>query len=578
MTRGRTAFVSYLAISLLYFGVPVAAHPGRDWVGSGADPQIFVWSLAWWPHAIIHWQDPIVSHSVWPPVGLDLAWVSSIPGLALALAPVTLLAGPVVAYNVASILVPALAAWTAFLLCRHVSRSFWPSLAGGYLFGFSSYMLGHLEGHLHMSSVFLVPLVALVVLRYVEGSLGGRGFGLRLGLLLAGQLLLSTEVLFTLTLALVASLVCAFGLVPGARPRLRWIPLPLAGGYLLAGVLTSPLLAHAAAHFTRESINKPDRFPADLANLVVPTKLTAFSTAWTRHTSHLFAGNTAENGAYLGLPLLAILIWLAWTKRRTAGGRFLACVFALGLLFELGTALRVAGERSVTLPWRGVVGLPGFNNVLPVRFSLYVALVAAVAAAWWAASAPTARWVRVLLTALAITAILPRLWLDAWHAHPYRPTFFTTSLRDRCLPSGATVLTLPYASQTGAMLWQAESGFRYRMANASLSPLVPDGVPDKGTALALVDNDTPPGGVAAIVHLARAQGVDVILVTERHGKWHNLLAAAGLRTKPVGNVNLYRPDGTLASCRSPSGPRGGSNTSSRRTNALAAFSANPSLS
>ena len=74
------------------------------------------------------------------------------PGSPLLLAPVTLTAGPVAAYNVAAILMPALAATTAFLLCRHVTRSFWPSLAGGYLFGFSSYVLGHELAHLHATS------------------------------------------------------------------------------------------------------------------------------------------------------------------------------------------------------------------------------------------------------------------------------------------------------------------------------------------------------------------------------------------------------------------------------------------
>ena len=54
-------------------------------------------------------------------------------------------------------------------------RSFWPSLAGGYLFGFSSYMLGQEEGHLHMTAVALLPLVALVLLRHLRGDLTAAG-------------------------------------------------------------------------------------------------------------------------------------------------------------------------------------------------------------------------------------------------------------------------------------------------------------------------------------------------------------------------------------------------------------------
>jgi hypothetical protein len=44
------------------------------------------------------------------------------------------------------ILAPPSPLWTAYLLCRHVTRSSWASLAGGYLFGFSSYELGHCSG------------------------------------------------------------------------------------------------------------------------------------------------------------------------------------------------------------------------------------------------------------------------------------------------------------------------------------------------------------------------------------------------------------------------------------------------
>ena len=539
-SRTAVALAAYLAISFLYFGIPVAAHPGRDWIGFGADPQIFVWSLAWWPHAILHGQNPILAHSVWPPVGLDLAWVSSIPGIALALAPVTLLAGPVAAYNVASILMPALAAWTAFLLCRHLTRSFWPALAGGYLFGFSSYMLGHLEGHMHMSSVFLLPLAALVVLRYLEGSLGGRGLTVRLGLVFAGQILLSTEVLFTLTLALAAALVCAFALVPPVRPRLRRIPGPLAGAYVLAGVITSPLLAYAAAHFQRESINKPADFPADLLNLLVPTRLTALSTGWTHNTSALFVGNTAENGAYLGMPLIAILLLFAWTKRRSAEARLLTLLLALGVLCELGTALYTRGDRHLALPWRLVSGLPGFDNVLPVRLAVYVALAASVAAAWWAGSTDAPRWARAGLVTAALVAIAPAFWLDAWHTRPNRPAFFSAGLYKHYLKPNDTILLLPYPSLSGGMLWQAEAGFRFRVADVSLSPVVPHGVPHRQTVLAVRSNDAPRGGGAAILALARAQGVTAIVVDAGSPEpWHTLLNSSGLQPRKLSGVYLY---------------------------------------
>ena len=45
----------------------LVSHPGRAILGSGRDPQIFVWSFAWWPHAIGTWQNPFVTHAIYAP-------------------------------------------------------------------------------------------------------------------------------------------------------------------------------------------------------------------------------------------------------------------------------------------------------------------------------------------------------------------------------------------------------------------------------------------------------------------------------------------------------------------------------
>src|SRR6266542_4012185 len=223
----------YVLVAFVYWGARLLPHPGRSYIGSSTDPQIFIWSFAWWHHALAHGLNPLYTHAIWAPDGVNLAWTGTSPGLALVFVPLTWLAGPVVSYNVAAVLMPALAAWTAFLLCRHLTRSLWPSLVGGYLFGFSAYMAGQISGHLHMTSVFLLPLVTLVLVRFVEGDLDGRGLALRLGPLLALQLTFSTENEFTYTLAIATAIVLAFLLVPTARRRLVALVPPLAASYAI---------------------------------------------------------------------------------------------------------------------------------------------------------------------------------------------------------------------------------------------------------------------------------------------------------------------------------------------------------
>ena len=97
---------AYAAVSCAYFGVRLLSHPGSEPVGFGVDPQIFAWSFAWWPHALLHGHDPFAADVLWAPEGVDLAWAATAPGLALAFAPLTLAFGPIPAYNVTAVALP----------------------------------------------------------------------------------------------------------------------------------------------------------------------------------------------------------------------------------------------------------------------------------------------------------------------------------------------------------------------------------------------------------------------------------------------------------------------------------------
>ena len=244
------------------------------------DPQVFVWAFAWFPHSILHGENPFVTHAVWAPSGVNLTWATMMPGLALLFSPLTLAAGAATSYNVAAVVMPALAAWTAFLLCRYLTRQLWPSLVGGYLFGFSSYMLGQELGHLQVSSVFLIPLVALVVLRYVREELDERRLIVRLGPLLALQLLFATEIAFTVTLALACSIALGLVVAPGLRRRLARLLAPLAASYLLAAILTAPFLYYLLAGFQKQGVHPQQLYVTDLVNFVVPTRLSLAGLGW----------------------------------------------------------------------------------------------------------------------------------------------------------------------------------------------------------------------------------------------------------------------------------------------------------
>ena len=59
-----------------------------------------IWLMKWWPYAIGHHLNPFFTNYVWAPVGFNFAWMTSIPLVALAAAPLTYTIGLIPTYNV----------------------------------------------------------------------------------------------------------------------------------------------------------------------------------------------------------------------------------------------------------------------------------------------------------------------------------------------------------------------------------------------------------------------------------------------------------------------------------------------
>jgi len=515
------ALAGYVLLAFAYWGVRLLPHPGRFYVGTGTDPQIFIWSIGWWPHALAHGLDAVHTHAIWAPEGENLAWTTSVPGLALPFAPLTFLAGPVVSYNVAAILMPPLAAWSAFLLCRYLTQSVPASLVGGYLFGFSSFILAQFRGHLHMTSVFLLPLIALVVIRYVERDLDGRGLAVRLGPMLALQLGLSTENAFSFTLALAVSIVLAFALVPWARRRLVSLLAPLAASYAVAGVLAAPLLYYALEAFRSGSINNPQFFTTDLLNLVVPTPEILAGGRAARGLSQHFPGNDAERDAYLGIPVLAIIALYAFRRWRSTGGRLLLACFVVAVIASFGALFTVDGKQHGTMPWEHVGYLPLFDNVLPSRLMLFASLTAAIAVASWM-STERRTWLHFALPALAVVSLIPNPSSASFRTAAPVPAFFRGDDLRRCLRPQETVFTLPQAKPGNAMLWQAIGGYRFRLADGYVAPSPPASFYTSPAVARIANGELSWRDLRLF---ARAKNVTTVLVDARRSRrWRKLLA------------------------------------------------------
>jgi hypothetical protein len=83
----------------------VWAAPDRLAFG-GQDATLFDWFLAWTPHALGRGVDPLFTHAIGAPAGVNLMGNTAVVLLGTLMAPVTSWAGPLVSYNLLATLAP----------------------------------------------------------------------------------------------------------------------------------------------------------------------------------------------------------------------------------------------------------------------------------------------------------------------------------------------------------------------------------------------------------------------------------------------------------------------------------------
>jgi hypothetical protein len=476
------AFLVYLALSMLIFGRAIVGHLASVYVGRGPDPQLYIWFMGWWAYAISHGVNPFLTSVIWAPSGVNLAWTANMPLAAWLVYPITRIFGPIVSYNLLCLLAPAFAGWSAFVLCRYVVQEWRPAMLGGLLFAFSPYVLSRMLGNMDLTLVWPIPLAAYVTLRRIDGNLGARGFVTALSILIAAQFLSFAEIVATATLfGAIAFLLAAPAMTPQERRRLSATATLVAAAYAVAAVIVSPYLYYMFA-FPAPSggIFSPWHFAIDLASLVIPTTVNQLGRVpFFPPIAYQFRAELAETGAYLGLPLLAVVILFARERWNAPGGRFLVHLLAVICVLAMGPRLEFAGRFVIGLPGSAFARLPLLDKALPARFMLYAYLVLAVMVAAWLAEDRGRKGGRKKLRwALGLAIIpfmLPNLSASYWATPAAIPPFFSTGLYRQYVAPAETVIVLPYGILGEAMLWQAATGMYFRMAGGyvSFAPPVP---------------------------------------------------------------------------------------------------------
>jgi hypothetical protein len=458
--------VGFLGLAVWMFA-PVWSSPTTTTLNGGdGDTAIFMWFLRWVPFALEHGHDLLVSHHLNYPDGVNLMWNTSLPLAGLLLAPITARWGPVLSFNILLVLAYGLSAWCAYLAIRRFAPGHLAAAVGGLVYGFSPAIRVQ-SHHLHMSLAFLVPLILmalheLLVRQRRPPYLVGAGLGL-----MAGCQLLIGEELLAMTALLGFALFLLLVLGNLRRVRERWMYAAKAFGaalVLVSAIIVSPLSVQFSGPQRIHGDIQQTNYSNDLQGFILPGWPQALRYDGGAELVKQFAGG---NSAYLGLPLLLVLVVLGVRWRSSGVVRTGLALMALAALLSLGPTLLVGGrDTGIPLPWAFFEDLPLLPSLIPARLAQLTALFGGLLlAVFLQAIWREGGWRRPAAVAVALAVLLP-LWPSGTvpAEKVATPAFFTgPGVRGLPRDGVALVLPWPYRRIATPMTWQAEAGLWFRM-------------------------------------------------------------------------------------------------------------------
>ncbi len=475
-----TVLAVYLVLAVLLC-INAWRAPATTYIGQGPDPVGQMWGIAWVPYAISHALNPLQTHFINQPTGTDILWSTPTSLVVALLWPVTALFGATVTYNAVMTLSLAFASFFAYLVIRRwVPGSVVAAAVGGLLYGFSPYMTGQLIGHYNLVlSGVTVPLALMLADEIlVRQRLRPRTLGLLVALLAVVQFFVAQEVLLTAAIvAILLAVVLAITHRDAVRTHIgfavrsmAWAVPPIV---VLLAYPTWLQLFGADHPVGGGAIHGTDIYVTDPTNFVVPTVAQLVAPQAATSISSHFSGNASEWDAYLGIPLILLLILATVRFWRVPAIRTAGVLALIISVLSLGPHINVQGHPflAVPLPWWIPAHLPVLDDILPNRLMVYVDLAAAIIVAFTLRLLWLMRRKPLLNVALAVVVLLPLVpTLPTPATRLITPAAFASRF-PAAITQGDNVLfePLPSSDYASAMDWQVSAHFGFTMVGGYLA-------------------------------------------------------------------------------------------------------------
>ncbi len=378
--------------------------------------------------------------------------------------------------------------------------------------------------HVHTMFVCLIPFIFIVLDEiFIRQRYSQRVLGVLLGLLIVAQYFIASELLATtaLMVLLAAILVALFNLDQVRAHVVAALPGAAIGLGIAVVILAYPVFYAISGPLHYTLVLPTGQYQSDLLSAVLPTSNQLIAPASATAISDHFANNLSENSAYLGIPLVVLLLATGAVCRRSKVV-LIGVLLAIGAyVLSLGSPLLVGNHNTAFHMPAGILHhLPLIDGAVLARFSVFVFLFAALVLG--VAMERLRRWPRwpnqavglpvaVLVCGAALIPLLPAL--------PYpeiavdTPSFFTTAAVDSVPQSSVAVVYPPTTPlDADSTLWQASAAMRFKMPGGYVMVPVPgNGPPVWGSAtLTTATLEAIEGGATvtetpALRHALRAQ-------------------------------------------------------------------------
>jgi hypothetical protein len=363
--------LSYVAAAVTVLQHLWADPQGRMFADNGQDHVFFEWVLTHAARLFTHGDNPFFTDQLNAPLGINLMANTSVLGLALPLAPITLLFGAgVTLVLIDTIALAGTAAAWYLILSRHVVTSRVAAYIGALFCGFAPSMISQSTGHPNIAGQFLIPFIVWGVLRLRQPGPTLRR-GLVLGALVLYQCFLNEEILFLTAVALLVFLVGY--LRPREYREVLRSALPAIGvGALFAGVFLAYPLYHQffgpqAYHGLPEFVHG---FSTDGASFTEFSRRSIFAPELVKIDK---MGGPTEENTFFGWPLISLLAATVVALFHLRAARALMLTALVFGALSLGTMVKWRGEETHTRgPWFWVHQLPLFDSVVPTRLALVI--------------------------------------------------------------------------------------------------------------------------------------------------------------------------------------------------------------